>query len=161
MIKHIWTVLCTKSSINVDDNNISLDVLESVTTVLYPPKDFKAGDKMPVVHIPFDYEVVSLFSRKDANTNEKFSARVELYNPEGELLAELKQDIEMTVDMKRFRARFRVKGLPVKEAGEYLFKVHSIKEGEHKLEAEVPLEVNLMLGQREELQGLTKTSKTH
>lgn len=58
MIHHAWTVLCARSLIDRDTNNISLDVLEQLNVQIPPPLQGAGGFVLPA-----RLEVVSLWFR--------------------------------------------------------------------------------------------------
>lgn len=143
MIKHIWSVLCRKSVIDNDSNNISLfDVFEQLG-VNVEIKDLK---KVPEkVNIPIDYEIVSLWLTPKRKKTIKADVEVEVVNPDQNQVKTFRQKLEIPPKFKRMRSRLRVKGLTIEKPGDYTFKVKIKEESkkDYKVVAELPLEVNL------------------
>lgn len=143
MIKHIWSILCRKSIVDSETNNISInDVFEQLSVDLKAKKD--DADKLKLINIPIEFEVVSMWVKND-KTNFKGNLKVEILNPKGVIVKNFEQPLEMPETMKRLRSRLRIMGLVVEQPGDYIFKVSVKEEGQklYKADAELPLEINL------------------
>ncbi len=82
MIRHVWSVLCTKSSIDSDTNNISLfEILEQIQVSQFPEP---AGDAITVVPMPV--ELVSLWTREPVGEPQQGECRLTMYSPRGKSL---------------------------------------------------------------------------
>jgi len=142
-MKHVWSVLCRRSQIDITDNNISLnEVLEQLTVDI----NTKRGDIQPnEVNIPIDYEIVSMWIKEKNESHIKAEIRTEFIDPNGKLLKTFPQPVEMPKDMRRLRTRFRITGLGLTVPGDYMFVV-SVKEvdkKEFRKVSELPLEIHL------------------
>ena len=143
MIKHIWSILCRKSIVDNETNNISInDVFEQLSVDLKVKKD--DVDKLKLINIPIEFEVVSMWVKND-KTNLKGNLNVEILNPKGAVVKNFEQPLEMPETMKRLRSRLRIMGLVVEQPGDYIFKISFKEEGQklYKAVAEIPLEINL------------------
>jgi len=143
MIKHIWSILCRKSIVDNETNNISInDVFEQLSVDLKIKKD--DADKLKQINIPIGFEVISMWVKND-KTNFKGNLNVEIFNPKGIVVRNFEQPLEMPETMKRLRSRLRIMGLVVEEPGDYIFKVNVKELGQkhYKLVSELPLEINL------------------
>lgn len=143
MIKHIWSILCRKSIVDSETNNISInDVFEQLSVDLKAKKD--DADKVKIINIPIEFEVVSMWVKND-KTNFKGNLNVEILNPKGVVVKNFEQPLEMPETMKRLRSRLRIMGMVVEEPGDYIFKVNVKEDGQklYKAVAELPLEINL------------------
>ncbi|HWY80282.1 MAG TPA: hypothetical protein VNW29_08040 [Candidatus Sulfotelmatobacter sp.] len=143
MLKHIWTVLCRKSVIDSETNNISLnEVMEQIALDLkLKEQDAK---NVKTINLPLEFEVVSMLF-KETKKLTKADLKVEFINPQNKIFNTIAQTFEMPETMRRMRTRIRVLGLAVEESGDYIFRV-SLKEEEdktYKTVAEVPLEVHV------------------
>lgn len=139
MIDHVWTVLCSRSVIDQDSNNITLfEVLEQLT-ITGPP--LVTGE---VGVVPIACELVTLWSRTRDNQASRGYGRAVLLSPSETVIREQEYDIDLTVHA-RTRHRVRLHGLPIQEAGRYRFRVDVRDEGEREWRtvASVPLEVVL------------------
>ncbi|HCC84501.1 MAG TPA: hypothetical protein DEP87_02365 [Candidatus Pacebacteria bacterium] len=148
MINHIWSVLCRKSVIDRDTNNISIfDVFEqlSVDAKIKENPDNNENKDNKKINLPIEYELISFWVKDSRQSPFHFKGdvKVEITNPKGLSEKSFEQVLEMPKDMKRLRARMIINGLIIEESGIYNFIV-SIKEPgnqKYKKVSEVPLEV--------------------
>lgn len=138
MAVHIWSVLCARSIIDSETNNISLiDVIEQVNLPAPPPPSTDGG----VTFIPISLELVSLWSRENADAPENRRCRVRVNSPGG-LPAGMPTTVEFQVDLtvhQRSRTRARLPGLPIRETGTCSFVVEMSRDGEYTQVASIPL----------------------
>ncbi|MEA3344807.1 MAG: hypothetical protein U9Q78_00935 [Chloroflexota bacterium] len=136
MIDHVWTVVCSRSVIDRDSNNVCLlNVLEQITVGGKPTAE-------DVEAIPIEMEVVSLWARSDLDVPTGGAERLTLVSPSGEVLFSGESEIDLSAH-RRFRNRARFRGLPIREEGRYVFRVESQADDEvgwHHA-ADIPLEV--------------------
>lgn len=143
MIKHIWSVLCQKTIIDSDTNNISLvDILEQLTANVNI-KDPKNEPKE--INVPINFEVVSFWLKDSAEKVVKADLEIEIIDPEGKVLKKFPQTLKFPPNIRRLRSRLRIIGLVLTVSGNYIFKVKikDEKRKEYQDVAELPLEVNL------------------
>lgn len=142
-MKHIWSVLCRRSQIDIDNNNVSLnEVLEQLAVDI----KIKDGDKQPEeINIPIDYEVVSLWVKEKSEEHVKADVEVNFLDPTSKKLKTFSQPVEMPKTMNRLRTRFRITGLGLTIAGVYSFNVRIKEEGakEFRKVSELPLEIHI------------------
>lgn len=142
-MKHIWSVLCRRSIIDNETNNISLnDVLEQLTVGV---KAKQQVAPMPeVINIPIDYEVVSLWLRGDEKGHVQVDTEIEIMQPNGKSAKTFPQKIDMPEKIQRSRTRYRINGFVVTMPGRYWFKVKiKEKDGQFKIVSEMPLDINI------------------
>lgn len=144
MIKHIWSILCRRSVIDSETNNISLyDSLEELSVGI---KVKQQNAPLPqAINIPIDYEVVSFWMKENIEIHIQADTEIEIVLPNGSTGKSFPQKIDMPEKMQRIRARYRIKGFGVTMPGTYWFKI-KIKEGGEKLfrtVSEIPLEVKI------------------
>lgn len=135
MIDHVWTVVCSRSVIDKDSNNISLqDVIEQLTLFTEPGE--------PVV-VPMPLEVVTLWARSDFNVPARGRARLTFSSPSEEFVVPpFEHDVDMS-SHRRVRSRAHFQGLPIREPGRHTFRIELQNEGEttwHRVAA-VPLQI--------------------
>jgi hypothetical protein len=119
MLEHIWSVLCSRSVIDSETNNVSIqDVIEQITINAEPAEN---------CFLPFPLELITLWGRKETNEATKGTERVTFITPSGKIQVVSEAEINLT-KVERHRQRVRFPGLPVSEAGKYYFKVE-IKNG--------------------------------
>lgn len=147
-LKHVWSVLCKESTINQDDNVISLyGVLEELNITLTPMKGSVAG--LPVkASIPINYEIVSMWLKN--NKKDKVKAEIEyaFVNLDGRELFKTVQTVEIPMASRRFRSRMKISGIQVEREGEYSFRVRIKELGSDifKTVCELPLEIKIQFG---------------
>lgn len=137
MIEHIWTVLCSESSVDKDSNNISLlGVIEQVGVDQRPEE----GDLARV-----SLELVSLWSRTDLEHGERGEGRWRIETAggtthEGEIFP-----IDLT-EYRRLRTRNQFDGLPLNGVGYHWFVVEFRYDDDEPWNevSRVPVEVRLI-----------------
>jgi hypothetical protein len=139
MIQHAWTVVCEKSVIDKDTNNISLDVLEQLNiNVPTIPSDAEG------VIFPVRMEIVSLWYRTSDENISKAEGRVRIEASTGEAVVSADIGIDFSKS-SRYRTRARLGGLPIPKdsSGNYYTIVELKVDGKWVEVSKVPLEVNL------------------
>lgn len=144
MINHIWSVLCRRSIVDRDTNNISIfDVFEQLTVEIKIRKG--ANKNVSKINLPIDYELVSFWTKdiKDADFSYKGEVKAEIIGPSGAVEKVFEQPLEMPKEMKRLRTRLQIKGFVAEESKIYHFQVSfkEIGENKYKKVASVPLEI--------------------
>ena len=115
MSRHIWTVVCSRSVIDIDSQNISLfDITEQITL----PLDFFNQSRQRM--LPIELEVVSLWARNATETPDKGRARLSFLSPTHKLIHQQEFDLDLT-QTPRTRSRLRISSLPLEKVGEYNF----------------------------------------
>lgn len=147
-IKHIWSVLCQDSTLNQDDNVISLNkVLEALSIDLTPFKT-SIGKPLPEkINLPLNYEIVSFWLKDKIEELAKGEIEYMLISPEKKELMKVAQKIEIPVSTKRLRSRMKIAGISLTKAGDYMLQVRIKEDGANafRLVAELPLEVKISL----------------
>jgi hypothetical protein len=145
MIDHVWTVICSRSVIDVRSKNVSIqNVIEQVTTSVEP---------VPGQVISMPLEVVSLWIRTEPETPAKGKLRVAFLTPSGTTLGEFEFPIDLT-EYERFRSQIRISGLPAEEIGRHHFYIDLQEEdnGEWQRVAVVPLTIAFRPQEKDEVE---------
>ena len=140
-MKHIWSVLCKKSIIDADTNNISLnEILEEVNFNIPLDKAYNLPG-----NFNFDYEIVSFWTSANPKGKEKFYAEMEFVDPNKKPLNKIEQEIAFPENKRKLRTRIKANGLSVTEDGEYTLKIKAKekKSDKFKLLTEIPLTINI------------------
>lgn len=144
MLKHLWSVLCRKSIIDTETNNISInEVFEQLGI------DLKANDPKLIagsqINVPIEWEMVSMWINGNITAPLKAEYEVVITDPIGGSQKSFIQPIEMPIGMKRMRTRMKVMGLVVSIPGDYLFTVNLKEDNQKdfKTVAEIPLEIKI------------------
>lgn len=146
MIKHIWSVLCQKSIVDQQTNNVSLlDVFEALELEITPAQNTMTSSN-PEFNVPVQYEIISLLSKEKADPKDtQYSIRITLINPGGEKKILVDRELPFLANKRRMRSINQIRGLPINKSGDYHFVV-AIKQDERFQEvADLPLEVKLNL----------------
>jgi len=133
MLEHIWSVLCARSVIDSETNNVSIqDVVEQITINAEPIDNG---------FLPFPLELITLWGRDESDKTTKGVERVTFITPSGKSEIVSESEIDLS-SVERHRHRVRFPGLPVGEAGKYYFRVE-MKNGsnEWKQVSAIPLRV--------------------
>lgn len=134
MIDHVWTVLCSRSIIDSESNNVTLqNVVEQLNI---------SGEPTPEGMVPVELEVVTLSARADFALPGRGKGRVRLVPPSGDSVDVFEFDVDLSKH-KRHRHRGHIRGLSVSGPGRYVFEVELRCQGdtEWSVVAVVPLEV--------------------
>jgi hypothetical protein len=111
MIRHVWTVVCARSSIDSESNNISLfDVLEQLT--LQGPLPEGRGQ------LAIPHEIVSLWTRERLDEGATGESRIKMVAPSGWTTEGRTIQLDLT-RFNRLRTRGRPAALPVEGSGLY------------------------------------------
>src|SRR5574341_1455072 len=121
MLEHIWSVLCARSVIDAETNNVSIqDIIEQITI---------HGEPAENGFLPFPMELITLWGRKEMDKPANGIERVSFVTPSGKstMISESKIDLSK---VERHRQRVRFPGLPIGEAGRYYFRVEFKENGD-------------------------------
>lgn len=142
-MRHAWTVICDRSSVDVDSNALTLHALERIQ-VEYTPIDSPDPVDLTISHVlDVPLEVVSLWV-PDSSTGESGVARIEIVAPSGRILGAMPLVLELASENLRTRAR--LKAFPSEGPGLYLFKVYFTPSGGvESVVASIPLRVEYRL----------------
>ena len=89
MIRHVWSVLCSKVSVDRDSNNVSLfEVIESLQLTTAAPVNFPAN-------VPFEGTLVTLWARQRPDQPVTGQMRVRLLAPNGDQLGTFNSEIDL------------------------------------------------------------------
>lgn len=140
-IKHIWTVICQKSSVDQSSNILSLfEILEKVDINLDPtsPKIPEDG----VFSIPFNYEIVSYW-RRTSSQDAKGEARIVIFSPEDIELSSFPVQINIADKLKAYRVIAKINGLKFTTSGEYRIQIQQKVGKDFDIVSEVPFEIEV------------------
>ena len=138
MPNHIWSVLCTKASIDRETNIVSLlEIVEEITIASPLP----AATNGPVV-LAVRAEFVSLWERNRAQEPERALGRLTIQGPTGRPLGGAEFEINLG-EKSRTRTIAKLEGLPVSGAGRHAMVVEcrSVPENEWAQVARIPFEL--------------------
>lgn len=140
-MKHIWTVLCQKSSIDIETNLLSLfNCVEELSLIIDKTKAPK-GDLV----IPIEFQLVSFWTVENSNKDNVLEMKGELIDPNGKTLNKFENKFNIKKGVLRFRNRTNFQGLPITEAGRYIIRMMQKNEGKKEFEivTELPLDIKI------------------
>lgn len=140
-MNHIWTVLCQRSSIDYEDNLVSLfSCLEELAVVL----DSQLASSGKAV-VPAQMQLVSFWTVSDISQENKLEIKGELIDPKGAVLNSYHNKFTIKAGVERFRNRTNIQGLPLTVPGRYFFRLRQKSNGEQemKIVADLPLDVKI------------------
>ena len=146
MIRHIWSVLCSRALIDRQTNNMSLfEVLEAIQVLTNAPP----GD--PAI-LPFEGTVATLWARERPDQRVSGQMRIRLVAPDGKELGAFRAQVNLA-DVSRTRTISTISGLPFAGGGTYEFEVSwRLQEADNwtvvvSLPLDISIQVDPALGQ--------------
>ena len=139
MAIHVWSVFCSKSSVDRNTNNISLfDVTEQLN--LSYEGDLVAGPVM----VPGEFDLVSLWLRSNVEKPESPVLRASVIGPNGKTLVGPEHKIDLAT-APRSRSILKMNAVPINGNGYHFFLVELRNEGTKVWQevARIPLDVRL------------------
>jgi len=144
MARHTWSVLCSRSVLDAETNNMTLvEVIEQINIVIPPSPPPAEGRGLA----PMSLELVSLWMRDNLDVPERAQSRIRILLPNGTEAASMSNDVDLST-FARARLRGRMQGVPIENnvGGTYEFVVEK-KEGDSwRQVASVPLQVVIGIG---------------
>ncbi len=142
MVKHIWSVLCEESLINQDNNSLTLSkVIEGIEVKL---KD--SEPKTQKIVLPLNFEIVTMLTTSKKEKDTKIELQVVYLNPAMDQIGKNVLPVIIPAGKTTMRNRLKMSGLPVQDAGKYVFLI-SIKDENDKdfrTVAELPLFITIV-----------------
>lgn len=115
MAQHLWTILCAKSSVDRDTNNLTLiDVIERI--------QFHGVEPKTNALIPLAADLVTTWTRSNPETPEKEAGRARLFTPRDTQLGVGSFEIDLVAQL-RARTIARLTHFPYNGPGVYYFVV--------------------------------------
>lgn len=143
-IKHVWSVLCTNSSVDSSTNNISLfNVIEQIQ--LEGLDQAKLEElKNEVKSVGFNLELVTYWKSFKKGELE-IDQYVEFIDPEGKVLNKLDVPFKTKKDEKGLRNILKIQGINFTLTGEYKYRIYAKERNETKYELvnEIPLDIKV------------------
>ena len=114
MINHVWSILCHSSSIDRDNNNLSLfEVLNSISVYA------KEGNE---INIPIKFELVSLWEKIEYEKPVRGKVRLVFVYPNGRKNTIFENILEWD-KTPFYRTRVNIQGLLLRQSGRHVFLV--------------------------------------
>lgn len=140
-MKHIWSIICQHSSIDAENNLLSLfNCVEEMNLIV--DRD-KISEPEKIV-IPAEFQLVSFWTIEDSSKDNKLEIKGELVDPDNKVLNTFNNNFVVKSGVARFRNRTNIQGLPITKEGRYYVKVWQ-KDDKEKfvLVAELPIDIKI------------------
>jgi len=145
-MKHVWSVLCSKSITDREENLISLiNCIEHIKIEV--DEKNKEEIKQKIKGIPVNLELVNLWFDNDIKKIRKFEVMVKIFDNKNQEIEKFSGAFVLVENMKRMRTRMKIGVLPIIKSGLYFLKI-SFKEEkakDYREVAEIPLEIETNL----------------
>ncbi|OIO07227.1 hypothetical protein AUJ35_02465 [Candidatus Falkowbacteria bacterium CG1_02_41_21] len=141
-MKHIWSIICQKSSIDFENNLLSLfNCVEEMNLVVDKDK-VSSREKML---IPAEFQLISFWVVEDSSRDNNLEIKGELIDPDNKILNTFNNSFTIKSGASRFRNRTNIQGLPITKAGRYYLKVwqKNNSKADFKLVAELPIDIKI------------------
>ena len=137
-MRHIWSVLCSKSVVDKKSNNISLfDIMEEIHFSSEKPA-VEGGVIVEAGPVPAHW--VSLFGRSNIEKPEKVAIKDTIITPSGKIIGEYESEVDLSAN-KRRRIIRTVPVPPSMEEGLFIFETKMKEKESWKRISEITLEL--------------------
>ncbi len=128
-ITHVWSVICTSSSVDQATNNVSLyNILEQLTV----PKEIlnKMKEKsIAEIILNINFEIVNFWIKKIKDENISAEEQIEIIDPQGKTLGIQKFPLKIPANKQRSRFILSMNGFKMTIPGDYVFQI-SVRDSE-------------------------------
>jgi len=121
MFNHIWSVICQNSSVDSQNNTISLfNCLENINIEVSKTKN--AVDK---IMLPIQFDLVSYWTIDNSKEKKSFVSKVEVIKPNGEIMVTKENVIVAEAGWDKIRNIGKFSGLElgINDSGRYIIRV--------------------------------------
>jgi len=140
-MKHVWSIICEKSSIDFETNILSLlNCVEEMKLVI----DKTQMSENKKIDIPANLQLVNFWTIENTKKENTLDFKCEFIDPLGNTLNQFEKNFKIKKDSSRFRTRINIKGITATENGRYYFKIWQKKGTKFNLVAELPLDINIL-----------------
>ncbi len=137
-MKHVWSILCEKSSVDSETNLLSMfNTMEQINLVIDKTK-MQKSDKLVV---PASFQIINFWVIEDPTKENSTEMKIEFVDPKGKILNEFRKVLKTKKDIKRVRNRTNIQGMPVTESGRYCYRVSQKKGNKFEAIFELPLDI--------------------
>ena len=132
MLNHVWSVICQSSSIDKQNNSISLfNCIESINI-----------EKNKTSILPISFNIVNYWIIDNPKKKNNLVFRIEIVDPEEKIIFKKDQEINTEIGWQRVRSVAKFSGLKINGPGRYFFRI-SQKEIDFKVVATLPVDINI------------------
>ncbi len=142
-MKHIWSVLCTRTVIDINTNSLSMQNCFDEININIIKDEMRENKKMLV---PVQFEIIHLLFDEKIDEIREPEIKIELYDPKGENVGNFSQKVMFPKQKRRLRIRTIMNNLPITTEGVYNFiiKLKKTSQGKHEKVTEIPLDIKIV-----------------
>lgn len=119
-MKHVWSILCEKTSIDSQSNLLSIfNCVEELTFTIDKTK-LPPGDKITA---PIELQLVNFWIVDDHEKDATLEVKAELFDPTGKNISHFENKFDIKKGTTKFRNKTIIQGLPISIPGRYILKV--------------------------------------
>jgi len=119
MLKNIWTIVCKSSSVDKDNNNVSLsEILEKIKVEIGVTKKIDEP-----ISIPLNFQIVSFWFNYNGKARKEI-IKIEIVDPNNKKLFEKERGVVFQKGIRRMRFRALFNNFPVTVSGDYLVNIY-------------------------------------
>jgi hypothetical protein len=142
-MKNIWTILCSKSSVDAETNSLSLfDCIDQITINFIDKKIDNEKKKIPIY-----VELVGLWLDDDESSNGKnYDLLIEFIGPNDKTVNKFVQEFNFEPHKRRMRTIIKIQGMEITSEGTYKFLVKHKEKNKnvYTQDNEIPLDVKFV-----------------
>ena len=141
-MKHIWTVICEKSSVDQKTNLLSMfNCLEKIILTIDKDKTPKMGELV----IPANFQLVSFWTVENKGEENNLKFKIEIISPKGTLLDSFENSVNVDKKISRLRNITNIQNLKINgEEGRYKIRISQKKEEQFILVSDLPLDIEIL-----------------
>jgi len=141
-MKHIWSILCQNSSVDDATKLLSIfNCVEELGLTIDKSKSPKDGNLV----LPISFQLISFWLVEDKNKKNVLDIKIEMSDPNGELLGTFNNNFNIPDAALRFRSITNINGIKITKEGRYFLKVSRKGVGEKKfiVVSELPIDIKI------------------
>ena len=139
-MKNIWTILCEKSSIDLDSSLISIfNCVEELKLVFNKSRP----NEQEKTFINTNFQLVSLWIIDNPEEDTTLDLKIEVIDPNNQIINNFTNSFTIKKNIKRFRNRINIQSLPITKNGRYYINTWTIKDDKSNLVSEIPIDIEI------------------
>lgn len=138
-MKHIWSILCEKASIDPNTQVLSLsNCVEEISFKLDKNEIKQKG----IIFVPINFQLVTLWLLDGTKKAISFKLKLEVFDPAGNILSMSESNIKVLAGYLRYRNILTFSSFPISTEGRYNLRVsQKIEDKKFVILSEIPMDV--------------------
>lgn len=147
-IEHIWSIICSRSTIDSETNNLTLNNVIEKITINIPKAEFEKAQQggHKVFNAAIEFEITSFFRKLSGKKVALFDMRVRMINSLNQtMMTSAEQKIGLKETIKNIRIRNRFNAIPLEKTDECVFiiELKEIDETAYTEVGRIPVDVEI------------------